>query len=237
MISFGPSAFAAAFAAGFVSFVSPCVLPLVPGYLSFLTGLDGDGDAAGRRRVVAATAMFVLGFTAMFVALGAGTAWFGGVLLSHRRWLEVAAGIFLILAGAVFAGLRLPMLAYREWRMHLGRSAGVATPAVAGVAFAVGWTPCIGPTLAAILALSAGNASPAQGAVLLAVYSLGLGLPFMAFGIWFTRALRVTSVLRRRAREIGIASGALLMVFGVLLATGQIGKLTAELARYTAISL
>ena len=121
--------------------------------------------------------------------------------------------------------------------MHVGRSLGTATPVLAGVAFAIGWTPCIGPTLAAILALSAGNASPPQGAVLLGVFSLGLGVPFILFGIWFTRALTITAVLRRRAREIGIASGVLLVAFGTLLATGQLARITGTLAKYTGIAI
>lgn len=239
MIELGPSGLLAAFAAGFVGFVSPCVLPLVPGYLSFLGGAgSGEGEeTTTRRTVVIATSSFVLGFGLMFVALGAGSAWFGNALLQNRRTLEIVAGAFLIVAGALFVGVRLPMFAYREWRVHAPRGAGRATPVLAGAAFAIGWTPCLGPTLAAILTLSAATGEPGQGAVLLAVYSLGLGIPFILFGIWFTRALRMTSVLRRRAKAIGIVSGVLLIVFGVLLATGQLTRLTARLAGFTDIAL
>lgn len=238
MIEFGPSGLLAAFAAGFVGFISPCVLPLVPGYLSFLGGASsGEGEAASRRTVVIATSLFVLGFGAMFVALGAGSAVFGNALLSNRRTLEIVAGIFLILAGVIFVGARLPMFAYREWRVHAPRNAGRATPVLAGVAFAIGWTPCLGPTLAAILTLSAAGGDPGQGAVLLAVYALGLGIPFILFGIWFTRALSMTSALRRRAKVIGIASGILLIIFGALLATGQLARLTARLAGFTEFAI
>jgi cytochrome c-type biogenesis protein len=232
MIEFGPAAFAAAFAAGLVSFASPCVLPLVPGYLSYVSGVGVDELGARPRRVAVTTAWFVLGFGAMFVAFGAGAAWFGGALFEHRRTLEVAAGAFLVFAGLVFAGVSLPIRLLREKKLHMPRIGGPMAPALAGVAFAVGWTPCVGPTLAAILALSAGGASPGQGAVLLAVYALGLGVPFLLFGLLFTRALTVVRVVRRHWRAVGVTSGALLAAFGILLATGQLLELTTRLSRY-----
>ena len=162
---FGPGALAAAFAAGFVSFVSPCVLPLIPGYLSFVSGVGFDELGAQPRQVTKATAFFVAGFAAMFVAFGAGAAWFGGVLLGNRRTLEIAAGIFIALTGLVYARVPLPRLLLADRRLHpRSRSGGgVVTPTLAGVAFAVGWTPCVGPTLAAILALAASDGHPGQG--------------------------------------------------------------------------
>jgi cytochrome c-type biogenesis protein len=175
VIDFGPAGFATAFAAGFLSFTSPCVLPLVPGYLSYVSGVGVDELGTHPRRVTVTTAWFVAGFSAMFVALGAGAAWFGSTLIEHRRSLEIVAGTFIVFAGLVFAGIRLPITLLRELRLPWPRIGGPIAPVLAGVAFAIGWTPCVGPTLAAILALSAGGASPAQGAVLLAVYSLGLG--------------------------------------------------------------
>jgi cytochrome c-type biogenesis protein len=237
MLQFGPAAFAAAFAAGFVSFVSPCVLPLIPGYLSFVSGIGFDELGARPRRVVTATALFVLGFTAMFVAFGAGAAWFGSALLRNRRSLEIAAGVFIALAGLVYAGVPLPRLLLAERRPELARRGGAVTPALAGVAFAVGWTPCVGPTLAAILALSAGAGHPAQGAVLLAIYSLGLGVPFLLSGLLFTRTLSLVQALRRHWRVVSMASGALLVAVGVLLATGELVRLTTQLARYSGISI
>jgi len=233
MIHFGPGAFAAAFAAGFVSFTSPCVLPLIPGYLSFASGVGFDELGAQPRRVAMATAVFVLGFTAIFVALGAGAAWFGNVLLTNRRTLEIAAGVFIAFAGIVYAGLPLPMFLLAERRLHLrGERRSLGTAGLAGVAFGIGWTPCIGPTLAAILALAAGGSS-GQGAVLLAVYSLGLGLPFLVFGVLFTRTLGLVRLLRRHWRLVSVSSGALLVTFGVLLATGALVRLTTQLSQFT----
>jgi cytochrome c-type biogenesis protein len=235
---FGPGALAAAFAAGFISFVSPCVLPLIPGYLSFVSGVGFDELGAQPRRVTKATALFVLGFAAMFVAFGAGAAWFGGVLLENRRTLEIAAGIFIALAGLVYAGVPLPRLLLAERQLQVPRrGGGVVTPTLAGVAFAVGWTPCVGPTLAAILALAAGEGHPAQGAVLLAVYALGLGIPFLLFGLLFTRSLGLVRAFRRHWRVVGLASGSGLVAFGVLLATGELVRLTTRLARFTGISI
>jgi cytochrome c-type biogenesis protein len=233
VIELGPAGLAAAFAAGFVSFLSPCVLPLVPGYLSLVSGVGFDNLPDQRRRVVGASLAFVAGFGAVFVLFGAGAAWFGDVLLTSRRPLEIVAGVFIVLAGVVYARMPLPLTVLRERRLGFRRG----VPLLSGAAFAIGWTPCVGPTLAAILALSAAGASPAEGAVLLAVYALGLGLPFVLFALAFARALVVTAFLRRHARGLALASGAVLVVFGVLLATGQLVRLTTDLARFTGLSI
>jgi cytochrome c-type biogenesis protein len=217
-----------------VSFSSRCVLPLVPGYLSFVSGVGFDELGARPRRVVVSTAAFVAGFTGMFVALGAGSAWFGNVLLANRRPLEIAAGVFVIIAALFFVGIPLPRVLAAERRLHVragGR--GLATSAATGVAFAIGWTPCVGPTLAAILTLSAASTGAVEGAVLLAAFSLGLGVPFLLFGLLFTRALGLVHWLRAHWRAISIASAALLVAFGVLLVTGDLVELTTRLARFT----
>lgn len=230
-IAFGPGAFAAAFAAGFLAFVSPCVLPLIPGYLSFVSGVGFDEIGARTRRVVGTTALFVAGFAAMFVLLGAGVGWFGTALLVNRRPLEIASGAFIVVAGILYAGLPMPRALLAERRVHVRRMrGGPATPALAGVAFAIGWTPCISPTLGGILVLSGTGGHPGQGALLLAVYSLGLGLPFLAAGVAFTRTLAVMKVLRRNWRVVSLASGATMVAFGVLLALGQLTQITAQLS-------
>jgi cytochrome c-type biogenesis protein len=234
VIELGPAGLVVAFAAGLVSFSSPCVLPLVPGYLSFISGVGFDELGARPRRVVASTAAFVAGFTAMFVAFGAGSAWFGNALLANRRPLEIAAGIFVIVAALLFLGLPLPRVLAAERRLHVraGRR-NLATSTATGIAFAIGWTPCVGPTLAAILTLSAAGSGAAEGAVLLAAYSLGLGVPFLLFGLVFTRALGLVHWLRGHWRAISVTSSALLVAFGVLLVTGDLVELTTRLARFT----
>lgn len=248
VIHFGPAAFAAAFAAGFVSFLSPCVLPLVPGYLSLVSGVGFDELGARPRRVVTSTAAFVTGFGSIFVLFGAGAAVFGDVLLTNRRLLEIVAGSFIVLAGLVFAGAPLPLTLMRELRFHPGQKFrpggsngsernGVTAPALIGAAFGVGWTPCIGPTLAAILALSAAGGSPGQGAILLAVYSVGLGIPFLLFGLGFTRALGLVDAFKRHRRAIGVVSGSAMVVFGVLVASGYVTRLTAGLARFSGLQI
>jgi cytochrome c-type biogenesis protein len=224
VIELGPSGLVVAFAAGVVAFTSPCVLPLVPGYLSFVSGVGFDELGSKPGTVTRSTAAFVGGFTAMFDAL-----------LANRRPLEIAAGIFIILAALTFVGTPLPGLLARELRLRPARVGAVGLPAAAfiGVAFAVGWTPCVGPTLAAILTLSAGAGGAAEGAILLAAFSLGLGLPFLAFGLAFTHSLGLVGWFRRHRQVVSLASASLLVVFGILLITGQLVETTARLARYT----
>lgn len=233
MLHLGPAALLAAFAAGVVAFSSPCVFPLIPGYLSFVSGVSFDELGTRPRRVVTSTAAFVLGFGVIFILLGAGVGWFGNALLLNRRPLEIVAGIFIALAGLIYAGLPMPRFLLAERRIDVrSERKTMATATVAGAAFGIGWTPCIGPTLAAILALAAGG-SPTEGAVLLAAYTLGLGIPFLVFGLLFTRALGIVRWMRQHWRVVSLTSGGLLVTFGVLLASGELVRLTVRLSRFT----
>jgi cytochrome c-type biogenesis protein len=205
--------------AGLVSFFSPCVIPLLPGYLSYATGLSGADLAQARRgRILAGAVLFVLGFAVVFVALGTLSGALGSWLVTWRRELTVVLGTFTILLGLDFAGV-VPLL-QRDWRVHRVPAVGLAAAPVLGFLFGVGWTPCIGPTLAAITTLSINEATAGRGALLSAVYALGLGLPFIAAGVAYRRALGAFGWVRRNQVWVMRAGGAMLVAVGVLLVTG-----------------
>jgi cytochrome c-type biogenesis protein len=205
--------------AGLVSFFSPCVIPLLPGYLSYATGLSGaDLEQARRGRMLAGAVLFVLGFAVVFVALGTLSGALGSWLVTWRRELTVVLGAFTILLGLVFAGV-VPLL-QRDRRLHRVPAVGLAAAPVLGFLFGVGWTPCIGPTLAAITTLSINEATAGRGAVLSAVYALGLGLPFIAAGVAYRRALGAFGWVRRHQVWVMRAGGLMLVAVGVLLVTG-----------------
>jgi len=233
-IALDPAGLALAFAAGVVAFTSPCLLPLVPAYLSLVSGVAADELTERRREVAGASAVFVAGFGAMFVALGAGAAWFGGALLANRRTLELVAGALLLVAALVVAGAPLPRRLAVERRLPIrARGTRLVTAGAAGVAFAIAWTPCVGPTLGAVLTLAASSGSAGSGAVLLGAYALGLGVPFLAAGLLVSRSFAVSAAVQRHRRTIRLVSAALLAVFGVLVLTGHLVDLTSSLARYT----
>ncbi|HLT03195.1 MAG TPA: cytochrome c biogenesis protein CcdA [Geminicoccaceae bacterium] len=215
-----------AFAAGVVSFLSPCVLPLVPGYVSFVAGRsleDLSGDDAPRLQAATLAATFVLGFTVVFVALGASATALGNLLLSYRYELGIVAGVIVILFGLHLLGLTPLGLMNREARFYLDPGGGrVASAFVLGLAFAFGWTPCIGPVLGAILTLSASTADVAKGSLLLTVYSLGLGLPFLLAALFTGTLLARLKALGRAGRNLQRAAGALLVVMGLLMVTGRL---------------
>ena len=205
--------------AGLVSFFSPCVIPLLPGYLSYATGLSGaDLEDAKRGRMLAGSLLFVAGFTTVFVALGALSGAFGSVLISHRREITVVMGSLVILLGFAFVGL-VPWL-QRDVRVHSVPAVGLAAAPLLGFLFGLGWTPCIGPTLGAILTLSINEATVARGAVLSGVYALGLGLPFVLAGLAYRRALGAFGFVRRHQAWVTRLGGVMLILVGVLLVTG-----------------
>ena len=219
---------ATAFAAGFVSFVSPCVLPLVPAYLSFVSGV-GYGDLQqNTRRVTMATGFFVLGFTFVFSAYGVGVGWAGTLLNDNRQTLERIGGALMIVMGLALIGFATRVFG-REYGLHWKPAQASLWGALAtGAAFAIGWTPCIGPVLAAILTF-ASQSGPASGAALLIAYSLGLGVPFLIAGLATTSTLSVLGVFKRHGALVNRIGGIILVGAGILLATGELTRIKAEL--------
>jgi cytochrome c-type biogenesis protein len=218
----------AALAAGVISFLSPCVLPLVPPYLCFITGTTleelaegGEDQAAQWRRTMLAAILFVAGFTTVFVALGASASEVGQVLRSHLELLARIAGLFIIVMGLGFLGVFKISLLQQEKRYHHAvKPAGFLGAYAVGLAFAFGWTPCIGPVLAAILSLAASEQDVAKGAGLLAVYSLGLGIPFLLAAAGLGSFLSFQRRFRRHLVTVERAMGALLVVTGIMFLTG-----------------
>ncbi|HTY71738.1 MAG TPA: cytochrome c biogenesis protein CcdA [Actinomycetes bacterium] len=219
--------------AGLVSFLSPCVLPLVPGYVSYTTGLVGaDLGEARRGRVLVGTGLFVLGFTAVFVSFGALFGGLGSWLLGHSLTIQRVLGALTIVMGLAFMGL-LPGNT-REWRIHRAPVLGLAGAPLLGVLFGLGWTPCIGPTLAAVQTLALTEASAARGALLTTAYCLGLGLPFVAVALGLRRAADGVGWVKRHYPVVMTAGGILLVTLGVLLLTGVWNQWSIELRSWVA---
>ena len=225
----------AAFAVGFISFISPCVLPLVPGYLSAISGVTPAELRDGEKRtsaVLGPALVFCAAFTLVFVALGMTATGLGSVLDENRGLLEKIAGATIIVLGLFF--LLTPFVARlnKEWRVDaLMSRAGSGGPLVAGAAFAIAWTPCVGPTLATILSAAALQDTVGEGAVLLTFYSLGLAVPFVMTAIAFNRATSAFRWLRDRFLVVTAVSGGVLVAMGVLLVTGQLTDLNIEAQR------
>ena len=222
-----------AFFAGLLSFVSPCVLPLVPPYLGFLAGvsldeLTGEGEEkADPYRVFFASLAFVLGFSTVFVALGASASLIGQVVTQHIQVLGYIAGAAIIVMGLHFLGVFRIGLLYREARVHVERKpAGLVGAYVIGLAFAFGWTPCGGPLLAAILFVAGSEESVSQGAILLGAYALGIGVPFLVAGLFAGPFMRFMSRFRRHMVTVERAMGVFLIVTGVAFMTGQMARLS-----------
>ena len=246
VVTGGPFVVAALVAAvaGLVSFLSPCVLPLVPGYLSYVGGLSGTeaslpsgeavpsgGGVATQRRVrsrtVLGAVLFVLGFTVVFVAYGVLFGRLGALLIEHQRMLERILGVVVILLGLAFLGW-IPGVS-RELRIHRFPSAGLAGAPLLGIVFGLGWTPCIGPTLGAVQSLALSTAGAGRGAALSAAYCIGLGVPFVLVALGARWLVRSLSVVRRHANVVTYIGGGLLVVLGLLLVTGLWSEMTIEL--------
>ena len=225
--------YAGAALAGLLSFLSPCVLPLVPPYLCFLAGVsveqlggEQEVDAASKRRVFLVALAFVLGFATVFVMLGATASVIGRAVAEHLDTLARVAGVLIVVLGLHFLGLlRIPAL-YRDLRFNsVAKPAGLFGAYVIGLAFAFGWTPCVGPVLATILFVAAGEDSALQGAMLLLVYALGIGVPFLAAALLAGPFMRVMKRFRRHMHRVEQAMGALLVVTGVLFITGSVADI------------
>ena len=225
--------------AGAVSFASPCVVPLVPGYLAYLAGLVGadappaiPDEAAsprtGRWRVAGAAALFVAGFTVVFGAILVGVVWLSDALVRNEAVLQRAGGVVMVAMGLAFAGL-VPLL-QRERRVHWVPRAGIWGAPLLGAVFGLGWVPCVGPTLAGVVAVAAGTGGGSlRGVVLVLAYCAGLGLPFVLIALGASRAVRALGWLRRHTRTIQVGGGVLLVAVGLLLVSGLWGGLLARL--------
>jgi cytochrome c-type biogenesis protein len=225
----------AALGAGLVSFLSPCVLPLVPGYLSAVTGVSvGELDRAGWRRVLAPSLVFVASFSTIFILLGLTATGIGQALQDHRDTLEKIAGATIVAMGVLFVASLFVTRLNREWHVDaLMARAGKGGPLLAGMAFAIAWTPCIGPTLGAILSAAALSSSAAHGAFLLAVYSAGLGIPFLLTALAFSRMTTSFAWVKRHYTAIMAVAGGILIAMGVLILTGDFFQLNVEAQRLT----
>jgi cytochrome c-type biogenesis protein len=222
----------AAMIAGLISFLSPCVLPLVPPYLIYLTGAtiehvaQGETEKSSKRAVMISALMFVIGFSTVFVALGASASFIGSLIRAWSAQLSIAAGVVIIVMGLHFLGLTRVGLLMREGRLPIPKPVGLWGAYVMGLAFAFGWTPCIGPILAAILSMAAAEATVARGAGLLAVYSAGLGIPFLAAAFMIEQFSSLFSRLKRHLASVERVMGVLMVITGVGFLTGSVSSIS-----------
>jgi cytochrome c-type biogenesis protein len=229
--------------AGFLSFVSPCVLPLLPAYLGYMTGLTADElqgpqDSATRMHILGRAVAFVLGLSLVFAALGASASTVGHALLQYQTTILRIAGLLVVVLGLHTLGLiRIPWL-YRERRLSSGGADGSYVGALLlGAAFATGWTPCIGPFLAGLLALASQEQTVAQGTLLLFIYGLGLGIPFVLTGLALGTSLRLLRVVKARMHALELASGFLLVGMGLLIFSDRLSLMSAWLTNVFGIGL
>ena len=224
----------AALAAGVVSFLSPCVLPLVPGYLSAVSGVSpNELEKVGWRRVLGPSLLFVASFSAIFILLGLTATGIGSVLQDHKELLTKISGALIILMGLLFVGSLFITRLNREWHVEaLLERAGKGGPIVAGAAFAIAWTPCIGPTLGAILGAASLSGSAGHGAFLLAVYSAGLAIPFILTAVAFSQMTTAFTVIKRHYEAIVVTGGLILIAMGVLIWTGELSQLNIQVINW-----
>lgn len=223
-----------AFSAGLLSFLSPCVLPLVPSYVTFITGMSLEDLQRSRRNTFIHALLFVCGFTLIFLALGAGATVFGQLMLRYRDWISRIGGVLVIIFGLYMLGvLNLGLLA-RDTRLHLAnKPLGYLGTLVVGIAFGAGWSPCIGPILGAILTMAANEADLQRGLLLLLTYSLGLAVPFLLAAVMVDRFLSVFAKLRHHIVWVNRVAGALLVLVGVLMVTNRFTMLASWLQDFT----
>jgi cytochrome c-type biogenesis protein len=222
----------AAFAAGLISFLSPCVLPLVPGYISIISGFtldqlkDQQKQASLTRMVLLNSVMFIAGFSLTFMTLGASATWLGQVLASRMRLLSQIAGLIIIVFGIHLLGIVKINFLYKDKRFHnVEKPRGMLGALVLGLAFAFGWTPCIGPILAGILTIASTKQTVTQGVFLLGIYSMGLGIPFLMTSLGLNKFLAFYSRFKRHFHAVEMVSGALVIAVGVLILTNNLSRL------------
>jgi cytochrome c-type biogenesis protein len=224
----------AALAAGVVSFLSPCVLPLVPGYLSAVSGVSAaELDDASWRRVLAPSLLFVTSFSAIFIVLGLSATGLGSLVKDNKQLLTKVSAALIVAMGVLFVLSLFVNRLNREWHVDaLLARAGKGGPVIAGAAFAIAWTPCIGPTLGAILSAAAISESPARGALLLAVYSAGLAIPFLLTALAFSRMTAAFAVVKRHYQAIVATGGLILIAMGIMIWTNELTVLNSEAQRW-----
>ncbi len=222
-----------AFLAGILSFLSPCVLPLLPSYVSFITGISFEQltSEKDRKRVrfltITNSFAFVAGFSAVFISLGASSSFFGQILYKYREWIRIGGGILVIIFGLFISGIIKLDLFLKEKRLHLhGKPAGYLGSFLVGMTFAAAWSPCIGPILGTILLYAASEGSTTYGLKLLSVYSLGLGLPFFLSSLALNTFLSYSKVLYRFMKVIMLLSGLLLIIFGIMLLSNKVREIS-----------
>ncbi|MFI5312071.1 MAG: cytochrome c biogenesis CcdA family protein [Gemmatimonadales bacterium] len=223
-----------AFSAGLLSFLSPCVLPLVPSYVTFITGLSFEDVTKARRTALVHSLLFILGFTIIFVALGATATAVGRLLLRHRYWVSLVGGLLVIVFGLYLLGILNIAMFMRERRVHLAnKPMGYLGTVVVGIAFGAGWSPCLGPILGAILTYTASQANLSRGLLLLFTYSMGLAVPFLAAALAVERFLELFAKHRAKMVWVNRVAGVLLIAVGLLLVTNRFEILATKLQQWT----